>query len=410
MSRFGQLFRATAAAALTAAPAAAQNPYFPPQQPDMSGYVYPNAVYPAAGDGRRPAAPPYNYGSGPCCPPGAVVPWTPGAGPQQPGAQPGAPPRPFPSADPSQPGAQPPGDQGANPSPSFGGQEGGVGVGQSVAARGGYIENAAPVTMFRLRYDSAYGNNRPDRAEIFYAKCGCFNTRDAKGPPRPERNVDYQELIPYFEYAVNDRFSMFAEIPTRFINPEVNANAAGLGDVSYGLKYAFIRNDCRTWSFWLRTITPTGRENQGLGTGNWWIEPGVLFLEQFSPRWQLFGEFRGQFRLTRESDFTGNLLRYGIGSSYTVANGSWGYVAPVGEVVGWTVLSGREFDASTGQVFSARGDTIVNAKTGVRIGFGETNLGQPYATKSDLYIGYGRALTGEVWYKDMLRVEFRYFF
>ena len=36
--------------------------------------------------------------------------------------------------------------------------------------------------------------------------------------------------------------------------------------------------------------------------------------------------------------------------------------------------------------------------------------GQPYPTRSDLYIGYGRALTGAVWYKDLLRLEYRYFF
>ena len=37
-------------------------------------------------------------------------------------------------------------------------------------------------------------------------------------------------------------------------------------------------------------------------------------------------------------------------------------------------------------------------------------LSQFFATRSDLYVGYARALTGEVWYKNMLRVEFRYFF
>jgi hypothetical protein len=405
MSRFGRLFRATAAATLTAAgaaPATAQNPYFPVTQPDLSGYVYPNSVYPAGG-GRR-AAPPPGYTQVPCCPPGMVAPGAPTA----PGTPPTMP-RPFPSGD--QPGQQPgaaPADQGAQ-SPSFSGLEGGAGVGQTVAARGGYIENAVPMTMFRLRYDSAYGNNRPDRAEVFYAKCGCFPDPNARGVPLPETKVDYQEVIPYFEYAFNDRFSMFADIPTRYINPEVNSNAAGLSDVSFGAKYAFIRDECRTVSLWLRTITPTGRPYQGLGSGNWWIEPGLLYLEQLSPKWQVFGELRGQFHITRESDFTGHLVRYGLGTSYVVTSGKWGYVAPVGEVVGWTVLSGMEAD-STGMAVSARGDTIVNAKTGVRIGFGEATLGQAYPTRSDLYIGYGRALTGEVWYKNMLRVEMRFFF
>jgi hypothetical protein len=43
-------------------------------------------------------------------------------------------------------------------------------------------------------------------------------------------------------------------------------------------------------------------------------------------------------------------------------------------------------------------ETILNAKLGVRVKF---------ADRSDLYVGYGRALTGTVWYKDMLRVEYR---
>jgi hypothetical protein len=29
-------------------------------------------------------------------------------------------------------------------------------------------------THFRLRFDAAFDNPIPDRAEFFYAKCGCF--------------------------------------------------------------------------------------------------------------------------------------------------------------------------------------------------------------------------------------------
>jgi hypothetical protein len=43
------------------------------------------------------------------------------------------------------------------------------------------------------------------------------------------------------------------------------------------------------------------------------------------------------------------------------------------------------------------GDTIVNAKLGLRIGSGN----------ADFYASYGRALTGDVWYKDIVRLEFR---
>ena len=54
--------------------------------------------------------------------------------------------------------------------------------------------------------------------------------------------------------------------------------------------------------------------------------------------------------------------------------------------------------ALTHGVINAAGDTIVNGKVGVRTYFGEG---------SDLYIGYGHALTGDRWYKDIIRVEYR---
>src|SRR5262245_47230214 len=50
-----------------------------------------------------------------------------------------------------------------------------AGGGETFAAGDtGYIDSAIPRTTLRLRYDSASGNNRPDRAEFFYPKCGCF--------------------------------------------------------------------------------------------------------------------------------------------------------------------------------------------------------------------------------------------
>ena len=73
----------------------------------------------------------------------------------------------------------------------------------------GYIDPARPVTRVRIRGDFAYGNNRPDRAEFFYPKCGCFRPIDpsAPGPPIAETNVDYQEVWYYFEYAFAPRAS-----------------------------------------------------------------------------------------------------------------------------------------------------------------------------------------------------------
>lgn len=395
MSRFGKLLRSAAAAALTAvgAPSATAQ-QTPATLPDAINYMPEGAVSPA-GFGRAGSAAPCQPG----CPPGQCYPsYQPyQCSPQQPGVPPAIPVTPSPIAEAAQI---------ADAGPGFG--SGGTAGAGSLVGLGGYLENAAPVTMFRLRSDFAYGNNRPDRAEFFYAKCGCFGTPDAKGPPLAEKKVDYQQLIPYLEVAVTNRWSVFGDIPVRFINPTVNENAAGLSDVTFGTKYAFVYNQQRVMSFWLRTVAPSGNTTRGLGQGNWRIEPGLLWLEQVNRRFQLFGQVIDSIPLDRQSDFTGNVIQYGLGGSYILAMGRWGYLAPVVEGVGWTVLSGKE--ANDFGAVSAVGDTIVNAKFGLRIGFGEVKPGTPYPTRSDLYVGYGRAVTGAVWYKDLLRLEYRLFF
>ena len=96
----------------------------------------------------------------------------------------------------------------------------------------------------------------------------------------------------------------------------------------------------------------------------------------------------------------GNVVRYGVGLNYTAyKNCNW-RIVPVAELVGWTVLSGKEMDFFGGEK-NAAGDTLVNGKLGVRLWSSDT---------SSFYVGYGRALTGDVWYKDILRVEYRLWF
>ena len=92
----------------------------------------------------------------------------------------------------------------------------------------------------------------------------------------------------------------------------------------------------------------------------------------------------------------------GVGVSYGEHDKCGLWLTPVVEFVGWTVLGGKEqVSASPTSIKSAAGDTIVNGKFGVRAGLGES---------ADIYVGYGRALTGDVWYKDLYRVELRLHF
>jgi hypothetical protein len=273
---------------------------------------------------------------------------------------------------------------------------GGPTVGES---RVGYIDDAIPGTEFRLRFDAGYDFRRPTRAEFFYAR----PAPGGPGLPQPEPRIDYQDFSAYLEIAPVERFSGFVEVPWRFLNPEVNPDHNGIGDMNAGFKYAFVEDADLVASFQFRTYIPTGDSHRGLGNDHVSLEPALLVYRSLTERLGFEGELRVWVPVGG-TDFAGEILRYGTGLYYDVVRNCRLRVSPVAELVGWTVLSGKESQAFLPggvAVGDAAGDTILNAKLGVRVGLGD--LG-------DLYAGYGRPLTGDRWYENTFRVEWRLVF
>jgi len=261
----------------------------------------------------------------------------------------------------------------------------------------GYIDDAIPGSYARFRFDDAGGNNRPSRAEYFYAKGGPLGPgfQDFVG------TVEYQEYTLYLEYAFQPRFSIFVDGGIRAVEPQLDVNTVGFGDMDMGFKYAVLYDPDRVLTFQLRTYVPTGDVRNGLSTGHVSIEPGLLYYRQLSSNLRVEGEFL-YWAPIGGTDFAGDVIQYGIGVSYGPRRKQGCWVCPVIECVGWTVLGGKEqFGPSPFDVQSAAGDDILNIKGGVRVGFGE---------RASMYVGYGRALTGDVWYKNMLRAELRWNF
>ena len=278
-------------------------------------------------------------------------------------------------------------------------------TGTSVAVNSaGYIDNAIVGTYYRSRFDAAYNNSKPDRAEFFYPASAQLG---GGGLLLPETELDFQEFSSYFELAFTERFSAFIEAPTRLINPEINENDSGFSDLQTGFKYALIPCPDRYVTFQFRVYTPTGDEQAGLGTGHVSLEPAILWYRRMNDRFSLFGEFRdwipigGSQDAATGDDFAGNVLRYGIGSGYDIyrccdtCNDR--RLTLVSEVVGWTVLDGLFTDPNTGTAVDASGDTIVNLKVGTRYTLNQNSV----------YVGYGHAVTGDAWYEDILRLEYR---
>lgn len=427
----------------------------------------PGPGLPAAGYNATPCQPavrwpcqPVPFGPAPVLvPPGqpSAVPLQPrpgGQGPttgQQPATGQQAPVGPQPAAE------QPPATEQAQ-EPSAGQEQAAAGLGESVAVAdpGGYLDPVGPRTMFRLRFDAAFDMNHPDRAEFFYAewhemsmhahainKGGVFQgfllDPKARGPVQFPNSLDFQELSSYVEYAFTNRLSAFVEVPYRFVHfgnvkedpdteafpgePEADGSSNdtnGFSDIQVGIKAALIADRDRCVTFQFRTYLPTGDTVKGLGTGHVSLEPGMLVYQRLTDRLAFQGEFE-DWNAVDGARFSGNVLTYGVGLGYDVYRGCGLRITPVTEVIGWTVLNGMESFfgpvalpanpqagllpgaglPTTHGIRDQAGDTIVNAKVGVRSYFGD---------HSDLYVGYGQSLTGERWYREIARVEYRIYY
>lgn len=261
----------------------------------------------------------------------------------------------------------------------------------------GYIDTAVPMNQLRLRFDAAYDSNRPTRAEYFYPKGG----PRGRGFRRFSGKVDYQEFSAYMEGTLQPELSVFLNVPYRLINPELNPDHNGFSDLSAGFKYAFVYTEDVVASFQFQTWAPTGDGREGLGTEHVSLEPALLLYAKLTDKVHMESELR-YWTSAGGTDFAGSLVRYGVGFSYGEHKECGWWVTPVVEFVGWTVLHGKEQVEPPGiAVKDAAGDTIINGKFGVRAGSGE---------HLDFYVGYGRALTGAVWYKDLVRAEVRFKF
>ena len=251
----------------------------------------------------------------------------------------------------------------------------------------GYIDDAVIASKIRIRFDAAFDMNRPDRAEFFYAKCGCYRgvpvsqggDPNAPGPGAEAANrLNYQELYVDLEYAPTNRFSLVAEVPFRSIQIKDPAGMlpvqTGISDFRAGVKVALLASERQYLTAQFRAYAPTGSAASGLGTNHVSLEPSVIWYRRVGSRETVSAQFGGWIPIsssagvpiTSSQKFGGQVLTYGVGASYDAIHRSETLrVSPVLEFVGWSVLNGFETNGSPTATH-----TIVNGKLGARFTFG----------------------------------------
>jgi hypothetical protein len=287
----------------------------------------------------------------------------------------------------------------------------------------GYIEDEVISSKVRIRFDVGFEINTPDRAEFFYAKCGCYRDGgadpDAPGPrPGAAIDLDYRQLYVQGEYAFTDRVSAYAEFPFRWLEPNSFAppsippgltpfgSQSGASDLRAGVKVAIASGAAHVVTGRLQAFVPTGEASRGLGTDHWSIEPALLVYNRLTERvsvesqvgwWHPFEGASGR-PLSTEEGWAGDVFFYGIGPSFEVYRGDRVRFAPVVELVGWHVVNGFQSAPPFPPPTEADGTNIVNLKIGARTS---------WDPRSSFYIGFGKALTDAVWYDEILRFEYR---
>jgi hypothetical protein len=287
----------------------------------------------------------------------------------------------------------------------------------------GYITDATIESQVRVRFDAGFHNNVPDRAEFFYAQCGC-NFTGAPGPGALGAgdlvtDLNFQQLTVDAQYAVRSRIAVFAAIPARFVQPKsflgqtfkppvpnTFQDESGIGDVRAGVKAAIVSDADMILTAQVQGYFQTGDGRKGLGTDHASVEMALLFNQKLSDRLGVeaqFGDWHpigGSNKQNTSDKYAGDVLFYGIGPSYELVKTARLTFAPVIELVGWHVLGGLQQVA--GNLGPAEGTNIVNLKFGVRT--------TTFDGRNSFYLGYGRALTDAVWYSDIVRFEYRYSF
>jgi hypothetical protein len=280
----------------------------------------------------------------------------------------------------------------------------------------GYIEDAAVQSQIRVRFDAGFNAPRPDRAEYFYA--GCNGSSGCSGAI--QRTLNFQQLYLKGEYAPLQRFSAFLQVPFRWVQPffvpntgsPILSSGGGISDIQAGLRFAAVASGSRKFTLQLGADFPAGDGSAGLGTNHYSIEPGALFFQRITARCAIEAEAGDSHPIggtiyipnasptTPPQKFAGDVAMYGIGPSYQLIKRDSYRITPVLELVSWHVFGGLQTN-SAGVVQSAAGINVLNAKLGARASFSDG---------SSIYAGFGRALTSDIWYRNLFRIEYRLVF
>jgi hypothetical protein len=294
----------------------------------------------------------------------------------------------------------------------------------AVADAGFFVDAARPITVMRLRWDSAFDFQNPDRAEWFWAKQrtnpvaqvatakGTANVA-GKGPGLIAHKLDYEELRVYNEGATG-AVGAFVETAYREVTATPGAASgsqtvlqdSNFADMTAGAKTLMLDCELLQLTFQFKTYIPVGNFLKGFGTGHASLEPSFLYNVKIGPNTYLQGQTAYWIPVGGDQIWDANILH----NHFSLNQVLWhpcGDLQLIGtaELNEWTIFGGQYtvdafgMEGKNGTVFGqSAGGYIISAGPGLR---------WVLCDKYDLGVGSAFSLTGTAWAHQTIRAEFR---
>lgn len=254
------------------------------------------------------------------------------------------------------------------------------------------IASSQPFNNIRLRSDFQYGWHFPNRAEYLWAG-------PSKGPKIPETLLDLQEYSVLME-AGNETLSVGTELPLIMLNPSLNPNTSGFGDMSVTTKLVLLNGRSIQLTQLTKIHMPTGQPSSGRGNGHVSMEPGLIARHTWDDRTMFHGMVTLLFPIGGDPNFSGEVLNYSFGFARVWYDSDQFAIIPTLESVNWAVLSGAKGIEQN----KISGDYISNLHPGIRFVFdrgGDLGL-------FEAGLGTGFSLTNNHFYESLIRFDLRW--
>jgi len=259
------------------------------------------------------------------------------------------------------------------------------------------IETTQPTNNLSLRFEPVYGLKYPDRLEYFWARTSAAS--GGKGPPLPEKSVDYQDLRFRFE-AGSAAFSASTEVMLRSLDPVVNANTTGFGDMNIGTKLRLVDGESWQISQVLHTYILTGDVRKGLGVGHISLEPGLLFRYNRNELTYWHGEMKFWIPVGADPNQGGEVLKWGLGVSHILYDSDEFAVLPTLEMTSLMFLDGLRTGYPVPVNVPVDGEVAMNMFPGVRFVVDRGTL-------MEWGVGGGFTMGSSGWYNGLMRLDMR---